>query len=117
MKKLVVRFVLYTLALPLYASVTASEAKDHVGENATVCGQVASAHYAMRSRGSPTFIDLDNPYPNQIFTIVIWGTDRPKFGNPETAYDGKHICVTGRITLYRGAPETLASEPSQIKTE
>lgn len=109
--------LLYMLALPLHASVAATEAKNHVGENATVCGEVASAHYAMRSRGSPTFINLDRPYPNQVFTVVIWGSDRPKFGNPETAYEGKHVCVTGRITLYRGAPETVASEPSQIKAE
>jgi hypothetical protein len=25
-----------------------------------------------------TFINLDKPYP--IFTIVIWGSERPKFG-------------------------------------
>ena len=118
MKRLAAGFLLlYTLALPLHASVAASEAKNHVGEKATVCGEVASAHYASRSRGTPTFINLDKPYPNQIFTIVIWGSDRPKFGNPEAAYNGKHICVTGRITLYRGAPETVVSDPSQIKTE
>jgi len=28
------------------ASISASEAKNHSGENATVCGEVASAHYA-----------------------------------------------------------------------
>jgi hypothetical protein len=98
-------------------SITASEAKNHVGENATVCGEVASAHYAARSRGDPTFINLDKPYPNQIFTVVIWGSDRAKFGDPESAYSGKHICVTGRITLYRGTPETVASEPSQVKIQ
>jgi len=33
----------------------------------TVCGEVASTHYAVRSRGNPTFINLDKAYPNQIF--------------------------------------------------
>lgn len=98
-------------------SISPSEAKNHVGENATVCGDVASAHYAPRSRGNPTFINLDKPYPKQIFTVVIWGSDRPKFGDPEAMYSKKHICVTGRITLYRGSPETVASEPSQIRTD
>jgi len=98
-------------------SITAGEAKNHVGETATVCGEVVSAIYARRSRGTPTFMNLDEPYPNQIFTIVIWGINRPKFGKPETAYDGKHVCVNGRITFYRGAPEITVSEPSQIKTE
>jgi len=62
---------------------TATQAKAHVGEQATVCGSVAGVHYATRSKGEPTFINLDKPYPDQIFTILIWGSDRPKFGNPE----------------------------------
>jgi len=95
-------------------SISAAAAKDHVGEKATVCGEVASTHYAARSRGSPTFINLDKAYPNQIFTVVIWGSDRPKFGDPEETYRGKHVCVTGEISVYRGVPEVIAHEPSQI---
>src|SRR5579884_1444023 len=67
-------------------SLSAGEAKNHIGENATVCGQVASTHFAASSRGRPTFLNLNEPYPNQIFTIVIWGSDRPKFGDPEVRY-------------------------------
>jgi DNA/RNA endonuclease YhcR with UshA esterase domain len=99
------------------SSISANEARNHVGENATVCGEVASAHYAARSRGNPTFINLDRPYPNQVFTVVIWGNDRPKFGDPEANYSGKRICVTGRITMYRGAPETVVHNPSQIASK
>ena len=96
-------------------SVSAAEAKNHIGERATVCGEVASVHYAARSRGNPTFINLDKPYPNQIFTVLIWGSDRPKFGDPEEAYRSKHICVTGKISDYKGVPEIVAREPEQIK--
>ena len=98
-------------------SISAAEAKNHVGERATVCGEVASTHYAGRSRGNPTFINLDKPYPNQIFTLLIWGSDRPKFGDPEEAYRSKHICVTGKISDYKGVPEIIAYEPSQIKVQ
>jgi hypothetical protein len=94
---------------------TAAEAKDHVGENATVCGKVVDSHYASRSRGEPTFLNLDNRYPNQIFTIVIWGSDRSKFGDPEAKYRDKDVCVTGKITSYRGVAETTAHDPSQIE--
>jgi hypothetical protein len=96
---------------------TAEQAKDHVGENATVCGKVVDSHYASRSRGEPTFLNLDKRYPNQIFTIVIWGSDRPKFGDPESRYDEKDVCVTGRITSYRGVPETTAHDPTQIEIQ
>jgi hypothetical protein len=75
---------------------------------------------ALRSkepRGNPTFINLDKPYPNQIFTVLIWGSDRPKFGDPEETYRSKRICVTGKISDYKGVPEIVAYEPSQIKVQ
>jgi DNA/RNA endonuclease YhcR with UshA esterase domain len=96
-------------------TLTATEAKDHIGEQATVCGKVVSTRYAESSRGSPTFLNFDQPYPNQIFTLLIWGSDRSKFGDPETSYRGKRICVTGKLTSFKGVPEVVASEPAQIK--
>src|SRR5215470_13631698 len=75
-----------SLLLAQSSHLTSAEAKNHIGERATVCGKVASTHYAARTKGSPTFINLDEPYPNQIFTILIWGSDRPKFGEPESSY-------------------------------
>src|SRR5690242_12552853 len=105
MRRAAIVFVLLCAALAsAQSSISASEAKNHVGENATVCGKVASAHYAMTSRGRPTFLNLDRAYPGQIFTVVIWGSDRPKFGAPEVTFNRRTICVTGEITLYRGAP-------------
>jgi len=50
---------------------TAAEAKDHVGETATVCGNVVSTRYAASTKGQPTFLNLDKPYPNQIFTSYL----------------------------------------------
>jgi hypothetical protein len=57
-------------------TLTTAEARNHVGETATVCGHVASAHYAERSKGQPTFINLDKPYPNSPFTVLIWAKKR-----------------------------------------
>ena len=96
---------------------TSAEAKDHIGEQATVCGTVAGTHYAGRTKGSPTFLNLDRPYPNQVFTILIWGTDRSKFGAPETTYANKKVCVTGVIKDYKGRPEVIAEEPNQIEIQ
>jgi DNA/RNA endonuclease YhcR with UshA esterase domain len=111
---MVVASLLWAAIAYAQTQISASEAKKHVGERATVCGRVASARYAMKSSGSATFINLDRAYPNQIFTIVIWGSDRQKFGDPETSFSGKRVCVSGEITLYRGAAETTVHEPSQI---
>jgi hypothetical protein len=95
--------------------ITAAEAKDHIGDRATVCGKVASTHYAKNSKGEPTFLNLDEPYPKEIFTILIWGSDRGKFGTPESEYKSLQVCVTGKITTYRGVPEIVANEREQIE--
>jgi hypothetical protein len=48
---------------------TATQAAEHIGEQATVCGLVASTNYAVKSKGQPTYLNLDRPYPKQVFTI------------------------------------------------
>jgi hypothetical protein len=40
---------------------TSAEAKDHIGDRATVCGKVVSTHFAKSSKGEPTFLNLDEP--------------------------------------------------------
>lgn len=107
------------LAGPLAADaqdfIKPTEAEAHVGKQRTVCGQVASTTFAMQSRGQPTFLNLDQPYPNHIFTVVIWEQNRPKFQTPpEKLYRGRQICVTGLISTYRGVPQIVVDEPSQI---
>jgi DNA/RNA endonuclease YhcR with UshA esterase domain len=107
------------LVSPIQAQkkLTASEAKDHFGETATVCGTVVSARYADATKGQPTFLNLDKPFPSQVFTIVIWGDNRSKFGKPENDYNGKRVCVTGKITAYAGLPEIVAEDPKQLRIE
>jgi hypothetical protein len=48
---------------------------------------------------------------------LIWDSDRAKFGGPETKYKDARVCVMGRIGSYRGTPELVATEPSQIVQE
>jgi hypothetical protein len=111
---LIVTLVLVTLLLqPALAQkkLSATKAKDHIGKRATVCGNAVSARYAASTRGQPTFLHLDKSYPNQIFTVVIWGSNRSKFGAPESDYKGKRVCVNGKIAEYRGVPQIVADDP------
>lgn len=71
----------------------------------------------MRSKGQLTFLNLDRPHPNQVFTIVIWGKDRPKFGKPDVTFAGKRICVSGLIADFEGRPEMMAMDPTQISLQ
>ncbi len=93
-------------------SIKAADAKTHIGENATVCGIVASEHTATNSRGEPTFINLDSAYPNQVFTILVWGDDRKAVG--ALPRDGSHVCATGLIKDYRGVPEIVVRSTGQF---
>jgi hypothetical protein len=87
------------------------------GGEATVSGKVAGIHFVSSGKGQPTFIHFDEPYPDQIFTLVIWGSDRPKFGRPEEIYRAKDLCVTGKITIYLGIPEIVATAPNQVQVQ
>jgi len=95
--------------------IAAADAGQHPNQQATVCGLVAGAKYADRSRGKPTFLDFEKPHPAEVFKVVIWGSDRSKFKTPpEAMYEQKRVCVTGRIQLFRGAPEIVVRDPAQL---
>jgi len=107
-------FLSFAAVASASSAISPLDAAKHVGETATVCGTVASSKYAAQSRKSPTFLNLDKAYPKQIFTVVIWGDARPKFSPPPESLQGASICVTGLITLYRGRPEMVVHDPSEI---
>ena len=93
-------------------SLTTSQAKAHEGETATVCGAVTSERTATSSRGEPTFINLDSAYPNQVFTVLIWGDDRKNVR--ELPHVGSHVCAKGLIADYHGVPEIVVRSIGQL---
>jgi len=101
-------------ALPAGA-VRAVEASARIGETATVCDFVTGATH-LRSGRRPTFLNLGRPFPDQDFTVVIWGADRARFAAPpEDEYRNAWICVTGEVTTYRGRPQIVARAPGSIR--
>ena len=95
--------------------IPASEAHKYVGKNKTVSGTVVAARYAAGSRGQPTFLNFEKPFPNQVFDVVIWGSDRSKFESPpDSAFLGRQVHVTGLIEKYEGKPRIVVTDPGQI---
>ena len=92
------------------------QAKDHIGENATVCGPVMGAVYDVNGEGQPTFINIGNDYPNpDRFTVVIWGKYRSNFPSPpEIAYQSGTWCFTGTIEMFEGVPEIEITNLQQV---
>lgn len=117
MKKivLILAFLFIVPSVFSASNISPEDAINHIGQQATVCGNVASTHFSSRSKGQPTFLNLNRPYPNQIFTVLIWGSDISKFHNfPKTFYKNKKICVSGLIEKYKGIPEIIVRNPNQI---
>lgn len=96
------------------AQLTAEEAGRHIGEIATVCGVVASTKFDHDLPLQPTFLDFGKPYPDQVFTVVILGKDRAKFGTPEVALRGRQVCATGKIEKKDGPPEIVVNDKRQL---
>ena len=114
-RNLIIIAALVCIAFAQEQSIASDKAIDYVGEYVTVCGEVVSAHFASRSRGKPTFLNIDEPYPRQTFTVVIWGNNRNKFGgDPENTLLWKDVCVTGRIEIFRGVAQVTAKSSDQI---
>ena len=118
-KLLVLSILVLAVAVSAFAqeTISASDAAMFIGQQKTVCDTVASAHHATRSKGQPTFLNLGKPYPNQVFTVLVWGSDRSRFEKPPETLSGKEICVTGMIQSFRGRPEIIVKDPSQIKVK
>lgn len=122
MKRFRLLFIMALLAAGLLSiaysqdTITPEDAAKFIGQQKTVCGTVASAHYDAKSKC--TLLNLDKPSPNHVFTAYIGASDRGKFEKPpEELYYGKAICVTGMIELYKGRAEIVVKEPSQIKVK
>jgi len=100
--------------------VTPADAKNHVGEVATVCGKVVDSQvskYGIGGHGKPVTFDLDQPEPNPVFYFVTFGTQPDGPAEALAAYQGKHVCVTGKITTTETGPYIMAADRSQIKPD
>lgn len=96
----------------------ASEAINHIGKAAEVCGKVAKARFIPQIDGQPTFINFGQPNPNQDFTAIIWGENRGKWiQNPEDMYPGEELCVVGLIEEHEGIPQIEVRHPKQIQID
>jgi len=116
MKKYYLIIVLFTFLFSSDKFITPEQSINYVGKTETVCGEVVSTKYSTGSRGKPTFLNFDEPYPNHIFTTVIWGDKRKNFdNNPEEFYKDKEVCVTGKITTFKNKPQIVVKNQSQLK--
>lgn len=103
------------MALRAQEPLTIEQAADHIGEEATVCGEVVQTVFVESDRRQPTYLNFGKPWPDQVFNVVIRGRHRPRFLQPpEQTYAEQEICVEGLIEEVDGRPQIAVTRPEQI---
>ena len=105
---------LYVFDLPKGHFNTA-QALSKVGSKVSIIGKVVSAKFAAKSQA--TFLNLDQSFPHQLFTVTIWKDARRNFSyKPENDLNGKYIVVTGLVEMDKnGLPVINVTNEKQIK--
>jgi len=107
--KYLVAVALFVTTPAFAAALSPTEASKHIGETATVEG-TASVYV---SKGGTTFIDLGGKGMSAPFTGVIFKDHASVLPNAPS-YDGHTVDISGTIKEYRGRPEIIISERSQV---
>jgi endonuclease G len=91
------------------------QALSKVGSTCTIVGKVVSAKFSTKSEA--TFLNLDQSFPKQIFSVMIWKDGRKNFSyKPEVDLFGKYITVKGRVELDKnGVPGITVEREEQIQ--
>lgn len=72
------------------------------GKSVNICGKVVSTKL---SKNGHTFLNLDQAFPNQIFSATIWKDNSVNFSYQSHVYlKNKNICINGKITENKGVP-------------
>ncbi|CAN5219233.1 hypothetical protein BH11BAC6_BH11BAC6_00690 [soil metagenome] len=118
MKKFYLSLALFFFSQTLQAQQTIKpeEVKKHTGETVTVCGKIYGGKFLDASKNQPTFLNMGAAYPSQLLTLVIWGNVRNIFTyKPELYLNGKTVCITGKIELFKEKPQIVLYDTAQLK--
>ena len=86
-----------------------ADAVNHIGQALIVTGQVAEVVI----RPKIVFLNLDQPYPNSPFTLIILPAYTNQFGDLN-ALQGAHVEATGIIKNYHGTPEMVLLSSNEL---
>jgi hypothetical protein len=115
-KPLLLPLLLVSVACCHAAPILPEEAKDHIGENASVRGLVEQVSFSQKGNA---FLNFGGKYPQQIFTGFVPVRSVNALGGEKVlkSLAGNPVTVTGKIELYKGRPEIVISPPTQIIKE
>ena len=81
------------------------------GKNGCVAGLVLRVYTAASGN---SFLDFCQDYRSCPFNSVIFSADKEKFGDVGSL-QGKRVEIRGDVVNYRGRPEIILHDPSQVR--
>jgi len=116
MKTTLVIFLLFLSFSSQAQTVALDSAKNYIGKEITVCGQVQGTYIGKSD--NTVFLNFGHDYPNQVFSVIIFSDDAKKFAdNPATLFKEKNVCVTGTVKEYKGKVEIVVTKVEQLRLQ
>jgi DNA/RNA endonuclease YhcR with UshA esterase domain len=94
---------------PAPLKISTADAASHYDQEMIVTGKVAQ----VTIRPNVTFLNLDKPFPNSPFTVVIFHGHSSFYGDAN-ALKGKAIEIRGKIKNYQDKPEIALDSTNQL---
>lgn len=99
-------------------TITASEARNFIGKQVTLCDRVNYGRFIEVQKKMPKILYVGPDYPNHHLTLIFPKEVHRKFSyDPEKKMVNKRFCLTGTISKYKGKPAVFIKSPLQINEE
>ena len=107
MKKVILVFALiFSLNCLAQDTITTAKVKEYMDKEVCVLGKVVS--FKLASEGKNTnYINIDKPYPENIFTVVISNFYLEKLNIKIEDLKDKEIYIKGKISIYKNDPKQI----------
>ena len=107
MKNLIIYTLLFlTTSLVAQETITTQQAQENIGKEVILKGKIASIKLASQGK-STNYINIDKPYPDNVFTIVLSNKYLEEHKLDIINAVGKEIIVKGTITIYDKDPKKI----------
>ncbi|MBK8628280.1 MAG: hypothetical protein IPN86_22815 [Saprospiraceae bacterium] len=117
------RFILVMILLIYFVTLTEAQsapkitiynASDFINTEGTVCDSVYSVSQPA-GENKPIYLNFGGNYPDNIFSAIIFAKDQYKFNfDLKEVLKNKNVCVTGKITQYKGNHQIIVNDAVQL---
>lgn len=117
MKNIILTFFL-VFAIHCFAqdTITTAKVKDYMDKEVCVLGKVVSFKLATEGKFT-NYINIDKPYPESVFTVVITNNYREKLNLKIEDLKDKNIYIKGKVTTYKNDPKQIPQIFNPISIE